>query len=85
VVGVSVDGPESYKKFIKKYNLNFTLLSDVGGKVASLYNAYSEEKGRALRKTFIVDEHGVIRAAYHKVYAEGHDGEVLAKLEESGL
>jgi peroxiredoxin Q/BCP len=85
VVGVSVDGPESHEKFIKKYNLNFTLLSDVGGKVASLYNAYSEEKGRALRKTFIIDEKGVIRAAYHKVHAEGHDGEVLAKLEELGL
>ncbi|MCS7134018.1 MAG: peroxiredoxin [Candidatus Caldarchaeum sp.] len=85
VAGVSVDPPESHQKFAKKYNLNFTLLSDRDGKVASLYNAYSEEKGRAIRKTFIIDENGVIRAAFHKVQADGHAEEVLKTIRELGL
>lgn len=85
VAGVSVDSPESHQKFIKKYGLNFTLLSDEGGKVASLYNSYSEERGRALRKTFIIDKNGIIRAAYHKVSAEGHAEEVLKTIKQLGL
>ncbi|MEM0383928.1 MAG: peroxiredoxin [Candidatus Caldarchaeum sp.] len=85
VVGVSVDDPESHRKFISKYGLNFTLLSDEGGKVASLYNSFSEERGRCVRKTFVIDANGVIRAAFHKVNAEGHAEEVLSKLKELGL
>ncbi|MEM1947192.1 MAG: peroxiredoxin [Candidatus Caldarchaeum sp.] len=85
VVGVSVDTPESHRKFIKKYGLNFNLLSDVDGKVASLYNSYSEEKGRALRKTFIIDSSGTIIEAFHKVSADGHAKEVLETIKKLGL
>ncbi|MDW7978638.1 MAG: peroxiredoxin [Candidatus Caldarchaeum sp.] len=85
VVGVSVDDQESHRKFMAKYGLNFTLLSDVDGKVASLYNSFSEERGRAVRKTFVIDENGVIRAAFHKVSAEGHAEEVLSTLKKLGL
>ncbi|MDW8084481.1 MAG: peroxiredoxin [Candidatus Caldarchaeum sp.] len=85
VVGVSVDDPESHQKFIKKYNLNFKLLSDAEGKVAALYNSYSEAKGRAIRKTFIIDENGIVRAAFHKVNAEGHAEEVLRTIKQLGL
>jgi len=77
VAGVSVDDVESHKKFASKYGLNFTLLSDLDGKVARMYNAYSDEKGRALRKTFVIDSNGVIRLAYHKVSAEEHAHEIL--------
>ncbi|MEM1943266.1 MAG: peroxiredoxin [Candidatus Caldarchaeum sp.] len=85
VVGVSVDDAESHRKFISKYGLNFTLLSDQSGRVASLYNSYSMERGRCVRKTFVIDAEGVIRAAFHKVKAEGHAEEVLSKLKELGL
>ncbi|MEM4187195.1 MAG: peroxiredoxin [Candidatus Caldarchaeum sp.] len=85
VVGVSVDDADSHKRFASKYRLNFTLLSDKDGKVAKLYNAYSAEKGRCLRKTFIIDSSGTIRAAFHKVTAEGHAGEVLDKIKELKL
>ncbi|MEM0349538.1 MAG: peroxiredoxin [Candidatus Caldarchaeum sp.] len=85
VVGVSVDSPESHQKFIAKYGLNFTLLTDADGKVARLYNSYSEEKGRCIRKTFIIDKDGVIRAAFHKVVADGHAEEVLQTIKKLGL
>ncbi|MEM2483204.1 MAG: peroxiredoxin [Candidatus Caldarchaeum sp.] len=85
VVGVSVDDAESHKRFASKHRLNFMLLSDKEGRVANLFNAYSPEKGRCLRKTFIIDSSGIIRAAFHKVTAEGHADEVLARLKELKL
>ena len=33
-IGISTDSIESHKKFVQKYNLPFTLLSDEGAKVA---------------------------------------------------
>jgi len=39
VVGVSFDRPESHRKFIAKYRLNFPLLSDVGGIISDAYSA----------------------------------------------
>jgi len=39
VVGVSRDGKESHKKFIFKYNLDFPLLTDHGGRLADAYGA----------------------------------------------
>ncbi len=85
VVGISVDSPESHRKFAAKYNLNFMLLSDEDGSVARSYNAYSDQKGRCLRKTFIIDANGVIRAAFHKVTAKGHAEEVLSTIKKLNL
>lgn len=39
VLGVSFDSAASHKKFIEKYNLNFTLLADTDGKIAAAYDA----------------------------------------------
>jgi peroxiredoxin Q/BCP len=39
VVGVSFDSPDSHKKFIAKYHLNFPLLADTEGKIADLFGA----------------------------------------------
>ncbi len=85
VVGISVDSPESHRKFAAKYGLNFTLLSDEDGRVARSYNAYSDQKGRCLRKTFIIDANGVIRAAFHKVTADGHAEEILSTIKQLDL
>src|SRR2546427_4397138 len=43
VLGVSSDGAESHKKFIAKYKLPFTLLSDPDRKVMEKYGAYGEK------------------------------------------
>jgi peroxiredoxin Q/BCP len=37
VIGISSDSVDSHKDFAEKHNLPFTLLSDEGGKVRSLY------------------------------------------------
>ena len=36
IIGISTDSPASHLKFAKKYNLNFTLLSDQNRKVEKL-------------------------------------------------
>ena len=62
VVGVSGDSVESHRKFIEKYLLPFTLLSDEGGDVRKLYGV----TGFLLpgRTTFVIDKIGIIRLVF---------------------
>ena len=59
VIGVSGDSIESHKKFIDKYLLPFTLLSDSTGEVRKLYGI----SGFILpsRITFVIDKEGIIQ------------------------
>ena len=59
VVGISHDGAESHRKFRKKHDLPFTLLTDPEYEVASLYDS----KGLLgmKRSVFLVDQSGLIR------------------------
>lgn len=79
VVGISKDSGESHQKFISKYKLPFTLLSDEKGKVINMYGA-----GGALgtkRISYLIDPEGVIEKVYSKVDPENHAKEVLKDLE----
>ena len=83
VFGVSPDSIEKHHKFIENHNLKVTLLSDPENKVSSAYFAYGDKtmygkvyKG-IIRSTFIINEDGVIEAAYYKVKAVGHAKKVL--------
>ncbi len=76
VLGISKDGSISHKKFIEKYNLPFTLLTDEEPcKVANSYESYGLKKfmGKEymgmIRKTFVIDEEGKLELIYHKVKA----------------
>jgi peroxiredoxin Q/BCP len=66
VVGVSVDEEKKHQKFIKKYDLPFTLISDTEKKVVEDYGVWAKKKfmGREymgiLRTTFIIDEKGYL-------------------------
>ena len=62
VVGVSGDSVESHRKFIEKYLLPFTLLSDEGDDVRKLYGV----TGFLLpgRTTFVIDKNGTIRLVF---------------------
>jgi len=42
--------------------VKFPMLSDVGGKVGSLYGVYDEDAGVDIRGRFIIDPDGVIQA-----------------------
>jgi len=86
VLGVSKDSLESHADFVKKYGLNFTLLSDEDLKVNNLYHTWVEKEnyGRKYwgteRSTFVIGKDGRIKRVFRKVKVDGHDQEVLAAL-----
>ena len=86
MLGVSFDGQESHQKFIKKFSLPFTLLSDGDKVVAKAYGVYKEKSmyGKKYwgieRSTFVIDQTGTLKAIFRKVKVGGHVDEVLAAL-----
>lgn len=58
VFGVSKDSPASHKKFIEKYELPFTLLSDEHKEMINAYGAWGE------KKAFGVTKEGILRISY---------------------
>lgn len=86
VLGVSKDSLDSHADFIKKYGLNFTLLSDEDLKVNNLYHTWVEKEnyGRKYwgteRSTFVIGRDGKILKIFRKVKVDGHEQEVLAAL-----
>ncbi len=87
VLGISADSVDSHKKFVKKFNLNFPLLSDETKAVVQAYGVWKEKSlyGRKFmgieRTTFIIDEHGKFDDIFQKVKVDGHLEEVLAELD----
>ena len=88
ILGVSLDGRESHRKFIAKHQLPFSLLSDEDAKVSRAYGVYKEKNmyGKKYwgieRSTFVLDRAGSITAIYRKVKVDGHIEEVTAVLKK---
>jgi mycoredoxin-dependent peroxiredoxin len=63
VLGISCDSDATLKVFAETEKYEFSLLSDFWphGEVARLYGVFLEERGFALRATFIIDKEGVVR------------------------
>jgi peroxiredoxin Q/BCP len=86
VLGVSRDSLASHTKFIKKYSLNFTLLSDEDLVAHRLYgtwklkNNYGRTYWGTERSTFVIGEKGEVKKIFRKVSPQGHETEVLAAL-----
>jgi peroxiredoxin Q/BCP len=86
VLGISPDDEESHVEFKSKYSLPFALLADAGHKVADAYGVWGELKigdetiPAVIRSTFVIDEHGVVLKAMHKVNPNLHADDVLAAL-----
>ena len=86
VLGVSRDPLDSHSKFISKYSLNFTLLSDEDLRVHRLYGTWKEKNnyGRKYmgteRSTFVIGADGNIKKIFRKVSPQGHEVQVLAAL-----
>lgn len=76
VLGVSLDSIESHKQFAENHNLQFPLLADTKGEVATKYGV-STEGGYARRVTFVIDPKGTIAKVYPQVDVKGHADEVL--------
>ena len=73
VVGISRDDADAHQKFMLKYNLDLTLLSDPDHAVHEAYGAwgikinYGKEIEGVIRSTFIVSPEGEIAALWRKV------------------
>jgi len=77
VYGVSLDSPESHKAFREKYNLNFPLLTDEGGRASEALGVLREGGEKANRVTFLLDPDGRISKVYPEVSPETHADEIL--------
>jgi len=86
VLGVSLDGAESHRKFISKYELPFPLLCDEDATVSKMFgvyklkNMYGKQYWGIERSTFIIDPVGELKTVFRHVKVDGHVEEVLAAL-----
>ena len=83
VLGVSVDPQAAHTKFIKKYDLPFSLVADTDKSVVEAYGVWTEKSmyGRTymgtVRKTFLIDESGFITSIIDKVDTKNHAEQIL--------
>ena len=83
VVGVSKDSAASHRKFIEKYSLPFPLISDPETVILQAYEAWGEKKNYGkvsmgtLRKTYVIDENGIITDIIAKVDTKNHTAQIL--------
>jgi len=82
VIGISADSTDSHASFAAHHRLQMTLLSDPGGRVASLYGVTKSFFGLvAGRVTFVIDRDGVIRHTFNsQIRATSHVREALGAL-----
>lgn len=86
VIGVSPDSEKSHKNFIAKHDLPFDLISDAEKEVLKAYNAWGEKKmyGRVyegvLRKTYVINEEGIIENIFEKVKTKEHTDQILKEI-----
>lgn len=83
VLGISPDGMVAHQKFMKKHDLNFTLLSDETLEVAKKFGVWEEKTGKIERTTFVLDSECIIRWVERPVQVEGHVKRVLNALKEA--
>lgn len=89
ILGVSKDSVKSHKKFEKKYQLPFTLLSDPDLVAIQAYdvwkekNMYGKKVMGVVRTTYLINEEGIIEKAYTKVKAAQNPNDMLEVLNAS--
>ena len=86
VIGVSADSEKSHQKFIEKFDLPFNLISDTEKTLLQAYGAwglkknYGKEYMGIIRKTFVIDEEGMILKMFNKVDTQNHTEQILDAL-----
>ena len=82
VIGISSDSVESHRRFARKHDLPFILLSDEVGQVRKRYgvrNSFGLFPGRV---TYVIDEEGVVRLIFSsQLGVEQHVEEALKALQ----
>jgi peroxiredoxin Q/BCP len=83
LLGVSADSEGKQKSFKEKFDFPFPLLADVNKEVINAFGVWGEKKfmGRIYdgihRKTFVVDEKGIISRVIDKVKTKDHAAQLL--------
>lgn len=83
VFGVSTDSGKSHQKFIAKEKLPFDLLADTDRSIHDKYGTWVEKSmyGRTYmgtaRKTFVIDEKGIITEIIEKVDTRNHTAQII--------
>jgi len=78
IYGISADDLETNKKFAQSLNLDFALLSDTSGEVATKFGVFNAERKIANRKTFLVDTDGKVQFVEEGREAVATDGTAAA-------
>jgi Peroxiredoxin len=90
VIGVSPDSLESHRKFKKKFDLPYLLLSDENHQLADNFGIWKEKSlyGRKYmgleRTTVIIDRKGRVARIFPKVKIPGHIQEVEKAVRDLG-
>ncbi|MDX1277560.1 thioredoxin-dependent thiol peroxidase [Oceanihabitans sediminis] len=83
LLGVSADSEKRQSNFRNKYEFPFPLLADEEKVVLNAFGVWGEKKfmGRTFdgihRKTFIIDENGVVERVIDKVKTKDHAAQIL--------
>lgn len=86
IIGISKDSVQSHDKFIQKFNLPFTLLSDKDGEVIESYGAwrlksmYGKSFMGIVRSTYLINPEGIVAKIYPKVNVKEHAEEIIHDL-----
>ncbi len=87
VVGISKDSVGKHAKFIAKYKLNFSLLSDPDAVAIKAYDSWGKKKmfgkeyNGILRNTFLINPEGQIAKEYLGVDPAKHAAEIISDLQ----
>jgi len=83
IIGMSKDNVKSHKKFVDKYKLNFTLLSDDLTETIQKFGAWGPKSFMGhksvgtLRISYLFDKNSKVIQVYGKVKTSEHAAEVL--------
>lgn len=81
VIGISADSPDSHKQFASKYQLPFTLLSDINNQVRKSYGVPATLFILPGRVTYVIDKEGIVRHIFDSPFDfNGHVEEALKTL-----
>ncbi len=87
IVGVSKDSKASHEKFVSKYELPFTLVSDEDLSIHHKYGTYGEKNmyGRksmgVKRTTFLINEMGLILDIIKRPKTSNHTEEIIRRFD----
>ncbi|MRH99714.1 thioredoxin-dependent thiol peroxidase [Kriegella sp. EG-1] len=83
ILGVSADSQKRQTNFRNKYNFPYPLLADEDHTLLNIFGVWGEKKfmGRTYdgihRKTFVINENGVVIKVIDKVKAKDHAAQIL--------